>query len=266
MIRFGRHLPLPSFVHALDPRVKIGFAVVLSVVVLHGGFVCSSLTGVWLLLLVTTSRIPLRHLVRALRPAFIFLFLLFMIHLLSTDGTPIPPFSHRAVTVTFEGLHEGLLVSGRFAVLLAAGALLTMTTPLGELVDGLERLLRPLRVFGVRSYDIALMVSMALRFVPTLLDEMHRIREAQAARGASFSTGGPIRRIRAVTSLLIPTVLGALRRGDELAMAMESRGYQPGPRTTLRELRLTSQDYTAAVTAVLILVGISFGDAVFRGS
>ena len=140
-----------------------------------------------------------------------------------------------------------------------------MSTTSGELVDGLERFLRPLRLLGVRSHEAALMVSLALRFVPTLLDEMERVREAQTARGASFSTGGPLRRIRAFTSLLIPVVLGAFRRGDELATAMEARGYRPGPRTTLRELRLTRRDCGAALASILILGGITFGDWMLLG-
>lgn len=265
VIRFGQFVPGSSCVHTLDPRVKIGWAVALSVVVLQGGSLCCALISVWLLLVVRTSHIPLRLLASALKPARVFLILLFLVHLLLTQGTPIPPFSDWAVTITYEGLRQGTLVCWQFAVLLTTGTLLTMSTTPGELVDGLERWLRPLRIVGIRSHDVALMVSLALRFVPTLLDEMQRVKEAQTSRGASFSSGGPIRRMRAAAALLIPVVLGAFRRGDELATAMEARGYHSGPRTTLHDLRMTSRDYAAAAFAVLILGGITLGDVFFHG-
>jgi biotin transport system permease protein/energy-coupling factor transport system permease protein len=246
-------------VHALDPRVKIGCAVVLSLVVLQGSFFTAASTSVWLACLARSSRVPFRRLLGALAPARVFLALLFLLHLLFTGGTPIPSLENPVAAVTYEGLFQGLLVSWQFALLLAAGALLTMTTSPGELVDGLERLIRPLRVLGVRSHDIALMVSLALRFVPTLLDEMRRVREAQEARGASFR-GGLVRRARRTVSLILPVALGAFRRGDELALAMEARGYRGGARTGLRELRFALRDYAAALLGVLVLGAIAGGD------
>jgi len=262
---FGQYLPRRSAVHDLDPRIKIGAAVTLSLVVLRGAFFTAALTGAGLAALLWASGIPFRRLLGALAPARLFLALLFVLHLLFTDGTPIPPLENGLVSVTFEGLLRGALVSWQFAVLLGTGAVLTMTTAPGELVDGLERLLRPLRVVGVRSHDVALTVSLALRFVPTLLDEMRRVREAQDARGGSFR-GGLVRRARRTASLLLPVALGAFRRGDELALAMEARGYCGGPRTGLRVLHLTSRDYAAAALVILVLGGIAGGDLVLFGA
>ncbi len=261
---FGQYIPRRSVIHALDPRIKIGGAMVLSVIVLQGSFFTCVTTSLSLLILVSASQIPLPRLLSALRPARLFLALLFVLHLLFTEGTPIPLFENRLLTVTFEGFLKGVLVSWQFAVLLCTGALLTMTTSPGELVNGLERILRPLRIIGIRSHGIALMVSLALRFVPTLIEEMDRIRDAQAARGASFK-GGLIRRSRRAASMFLPVALGAFRRGDELAAAMEARGYSGGPRTGLRELRLTGRDYTAAALALLVLGAIAGGDLFLFG-
>ncbi len=261
---FGQYIPRKSVIHALDPRIKIGVAVVLSVIVLQGAFFTCAAVSLFLLILTPISRIPFSRLLSALRPARLFLVLLFILHLLFTEGTPIPLFEDRLVTITFEGLLKGLLVSWQFAVLLCTGALLTMTTSPGELVDGLERILRPLRVIGIRSHDIALMVSLALRFVPTLIQEMDRIRDAQAARGAAFQ-GGLINRSRRAASMLLPVALGAFRRGDELAAAMEARGYCGGPRTGLRELRLTGRDYAAAALGLLVMGAIAGGDLFLFG-
>ena len=262
---FGQYLPRRSPLHALDPRVKIGGAVITSVVVLQGAFFTAASTSVWTGILLWASQVPLRRFLEALAPARLFLALLFLLHLLFTEGTPVPFLENGVVTVTLEGLLRGSLVSWQFAVLLGTGALLTMTTSPGELVDGLERLLRPLGVVGVRSHDVALTVSLALRFVPTLLEEMRRVREAQEARGGSFR-GGPVRRVRRTASLLLPVALGAFRRGDELALAMEARGYRGGPRTGLRELRLAHRDYAAAALAILIPAGIAGGDLLLFGA
>lgn len=251
---FGRYLPRRSVVHALDPRIKLAGAVGLSLVVLQGALPSLALISLALAGVARAAHIPMGRLLEALAPARLFLALLFVLHLLFTEGTPVPPFSDALVTVTREGLRQGLLVSWRFAVLLATGAILTLSTPPGVLVDGLERLLRPLRIVGIRSHDLALMVSLALRFVPTLLDEMRTVREAQAARGASFR-GGIGARARAAASLILPVAQGAFRKGDELAAAMEARGYRGGARTGLRELRLAPRDYTAAVMMVLFLAG-----------
>jgi energy-coupling factor transporter transmembrane protein EcfT len=262
---FGRYVPRSSWVHDLDPRVKIGGAAALSLVVLRGGFFTCAAGSFFLWVLVWRSRIPLRDVISALMPARFFLALLFLLHLLFTEGTPIPLLEYGLLTVTHEGLLEGLLVSWRFGVLLWAGALLAMTASPGGLVDGLEWMLRPLRFLGLRSQDMAIMVSLALRLVPTLIDEMERIRDAQAARGASFR-GGLMKRARRAASLLLPVALGSLRRGDELAAAMEARGYCGGPRTGLRELRLKGRDCKAAALGFLVLAGMAWVDVLLRAA
>jgi energy-coupling factor transporter transmembrane protein EcfT len=137
-------------------------------------------------------------------------------------------------------------------------AILTMTTLPSDLVGGIERLLRPLARVGIPSQDLAVMIAMALRFMPMILEEYDRIRMAQLARGADFKTGGPAFRIRAVAALAVHLLVSALRRADELALAMEARGYRRGPRTTLRELKLDRLDF-AALTLMAAFVLMNFG-------
>jgi energy-coupling factor transporter transmembrane protein EcfT len=158
------------------------------------------------------------------------------------------------VRITREGLLRGIYVTWQFAGLILAAAVLTRSTSPSELVGGIERLLRPLSRVGIPSQDLAVMIAMALRFMPMLLEEYDRLRMAQMARGADFTTGSLALRTRAVAALAVPLLLSAFRRADELAVAMEARGYRRGPRTTLRELVFSGHDLGAfAVIGILIL-------------
>jgi energy-coupling factor transporter transmembrane protein EcfT len=183
--------------------------------------------------------------------------LIFLMHLFLTEGRPLLSLAPLPLRITQEGLVQGAYVTWQFACLVIVAAILTMTTLPSDLVGGIERLLRPLQRVGIPSQDIAVMISMALRFIPMLLEEYERLRMAQMARGADFTTGSLALRIRALVALTVPLLLSAFRRADELALAMEARGYQRGPRTTLRELKLTGVDYAAfAVMAVFVLINI----------
>jgi energy-coupling factor transporter transmembrane protein EcfT len=176
-------------------------------------------------------------------------------HLFLTDGKPLLSLSPLPLRITQEGLIQGAYVTWQFAGLVIAAAVLTMTTLPSDLVGGIERLLRPLSRVGIPSQDIAVMIAMALRFIPMLSEEYDRIRMAQMARGADFTTGGPTLRIRAVAALAAPLLLSAFRRADELVQAMEARGYRRGPRTSLREMKLTKTDVAAfAVMAAFVLM------------
>jgi len=257
MYHIGQYIPRESIIHRLDPRVKIGSALVLSILVLKGEILTALTTSAFLVALIPISRLTLRHMARALRPMLFFFVLIFLLHLLFTDGTPIPPFPSWRVTVTYEGLFRGAITTWQFILLILSASILTMTTSPTELVNGIERLLRPLKVFRIPSHDIAIMISIALRFVPTLLEEIDRIKEAQMARGAEFKTGPFIRRVKSAVSLLVPLVLCSLRRADELATAMEARGYRRGYRTYMRELSMVRADYVAMVVMVS-MTGLHF--------
>ncbi|MBN1104641.1 MAG: energy-coupling factor transporter transmembrane protein EcfT [Deltaproteobacteria bacterium] len=245
MYHTGMYVEGESVAHRLDPRVKIVSVIGISFLILSGSlFALAALSG-FLLWMYRAAGLPFRRLYGSLRPATGFLVLLFVLHLAFTEGRPLPPFPPWRVTVTYEGLHGGTLVTWRFALLLAWASVLTMTTSSIEMVGGVEALLRPLPFMRTRSQDLALMISMAMRFVPTMREEMDRVKMAQLSRGASYGTGPLLQRAKAVTSLMWPVILGTLRRADNLATAMEARGYRGGPCTSMREFRLSRADYGA---------------------
>ncbi len=264
MYNLGQYIPQRSLIHSLDPRIKILSVVLLSLVILNTQALTAVGISIFLILLIPASRIPFRQILSSLKPVFPFLLLLFLLHLLLTEGEPVPPFPPWRVTPTYSGLFRGVMVTWQFALLIVSASFMTMTTPPIELVSGLESLLRPFKWIGVPSHDVAVMVSVALRFVPTILEEIKCIREAQMARGADFKTGRLFHRIRALVSLLIPLIGNAFRRADELATAMEGRGYAGGPRTYMHELRLTVRDYGAIGVMVLIGVTCLFQDFFFQ--
>jgi biotin transport system permease protein len=244
-----------SVVHRRDPRVKIASVIGLSIITLGGDIFSLTMITTCLIALVPMSRLKTHQIWLALRPVTFFLGLLFLLHLIFTKGTPVPPFPDWPVTVTYEGLYTGALITWRFALLVMSAAILTMTTSPSELIMGIERLLRPFQRFGIPSHDVAVMISLALRFVPTLLDEIDRLKEAQTARGAHFNNRNLVKRTRAFISLVIPLVMSTMRRADDLALAMEGRGYRRGPRTYLKELSMSRADYLALVL-VTLLTGI----------
>jgi biotin transport system permease protein len=255
MYSLGRYIPGNSPVHTLDPRTKIITAVLVSVSLVKGGIIVLVLFAILFGVVALAARLPPRALLGALRPMAVVLAVIFGLHLFFTAGAPVLdgiPF------ITYEGLIKGCLVGWQFAALLFAGAILTMATSPSELVGGIERLLRPLRIFRIPSHDIALMISMALRFVPTLLDEIRNTRDAQAARGADFRQGNPRMRFSRVAGLAIPILLSTFRRADELSMAIEGRAYRRGPRTYLRDLRMNAADFAvlAGVFALAAAVQI----------
>jgi len=258
MYILGQYIPQSSVISRLDPRVKILSLVVLSFAILRAdGWTVLLVSLFWSLVLYGAHLMPTR-LFQALKPLLFFFVLLFSLHLFFSQGAPLFPGYPWLEEITWEGLYRGSLVTWQFAALVVGSSLLTMTTTASELICGVERLLRPLNRIGLPSHDLAMMISLALRFVPTVLDEFNRVKKAQMARGMDFGRGGPVRRIRGIAGLAIPVVLGALRRAEELAWAMEGRGYQRGHRTYLHELRLTRPDYIAVVLIFLFLTELHF--------
>ncbi|MBN2126751.1 MAG: energy-coupling factor transporter transmembrane protein EcfT [Deltaproteobacteria bacterium] len=252
MIRFGCYIPRESVVHGLDPRVKILSVIVFSLVILKAGTLGGVLITLFLAALIPMSGLSFSLLARSLRPAALFLLLLFIVHLLFTEGRPVPPFPSWVFGPTYEGLFKGATVTWEFSLLLVSASILTMTTTPAELINGIERILRPLKVLRIPSHDVAMMISIALRFLPTLIEDMARIKEAQMARGASFGAGSLFRRAKAAATLTLPLILGSLRRVEELATAMEARAYRRGPRTYLRNLRMSRGDYDAMAVVLTI--------------
>jgi energy-coupling factor transporter transmembrane protein EcfT len=264
MIRFGNYIAGDSFTHRLDPRVKMLSVMILSTLIFRATEFDVFFISLFLLMIIALSRLRAGLVLRAIEPMAFFAGMLFLLHLLFTDGTSILTVPWLHLTITDEGLFRGAFVAWQFFALVLSGAVLTMTTPPSEMIGGLEKLLRPLKCLGIPTQDIAVMVSMALRFVPTLLEEFDRIRQAQTARGADMKTGPLLTRIKTAASMTLPLMLSALRRADDLAEAMEARGYHNGPRTTLRVLKISSPDY-AALSGLAIFVALLAMAGVYAG-
>jgi energy-coupling factor transporter transmembrane protein EcfT len=254
MIHLGQYLPGDTAVHRLDPRVKTLSVVALSMMVFAATWPEILLVSLFLLAVIGTVRMTPLQALGALRPVAVFMAMIFLVHLLFSEGEAILTLDPLPLRITREGLSRGIYVTWQFSCLILAAAVLTRSTSPSDLVGGIERLLRPLSRIGIPSQDLAMMIAMALRFMPMLLEEYDRLRMAQMARGADFTTGSLALRTRAVASLAVPLLLSAFRRADELAVAMEARGYRRGPRTTLRELVFSRYDLGvfAAMTAFFL--------------
>jgi biotin transport system permease protein/energy-coupling factor transport system permease protein len=253
MFHLGQYIPRPSMVHGLDPRVKILATHLVSMTILRADPPKAAVLSLFLLGGAWVARLSLRDIGAALRPLVFFFGFLFLLHLFFTDGRPLVP---ALPAVTVEGFSRGLITTWQFMALVVCAALLTMTTTPSELISGIERLLRPLRAVRISSHDLAVMVSMAIRFVPTLLLEFHRLRDAQLSRGADFREGTVPERLKKVSSLATVLVLQTFQRADDLAQAMEGRGYERGPRTYLKELKMGYADYTVMISTLAFVAAL----------
>ncbi len=252
----GQFYPVESVLHALDPRAKI----LATALLVFGLFLVDSAAGLVLVVaavvaLVAASRVPPITFLRSLRPmAFIVALTVLFQVLFSREGETL--FAWGILEIHEGGLRLGLFLGLRILLLVSAAALLTATTAPLALSDGLEDLLSPLKKIRFPAHEVAMMMTIALRFIPTLHEETQKITKAQAARGADFSEGGPLSRVRATIPILIPLTVGAFRRADDLAEAMESRGYRGGEgRTRYRELRFRPRDAIALAVTALVLAG-----------
>ena len=252
----GQFYPVASPLHALDPRAKILATALLTVAL----FLVDSVAGLLVLatvfvLLVAASRVPPVVFMRLLRPVALIVALTVSFQILfSREGGTL--FEWGPLEVHSGGLCMGLFLALRILLLVSAAGLLTATTAPVALADGIEDLLSPLRRLRFPAHEVAMMITIALRFIPTLHEEAQKITRAQAARGADFSEGGLLSRVRAMIPVLVPLTIGAFRRADELAEAMESRGYRGGEgrRSRYRELRFRVRDALALAAAVLVLL------------
>ncbi len=256
MYNLGQYVHRESPVHSRDPRIKIIAVISLSIIILQVN-TTGVLVATGLVIAVSQlAQIPLGSLLRNLRPVLPFFLCLFLLYIFFTPGRPLPFFPIGPVQISYEGLYIGIIQVGKFLLLVLAASILTMTTPQTEIAIGLERLLRPLKIIGISSHDVAMMISLALRFMPTLVDEMNSISEAQLARGANFNPRRMSGKIRAISYLAAPLSINIFRRCDELVDAMEARGYQQGERTYLRELVLTHADYCLIGAFIVIVFAV----------
>ena len=260
-ITLGQYYPVDSPIHRLDPRIKLILSVVLIVAVfLAQGFFGYVLLLVYILLTAKLANVPFRMLFRGLKPLKWILIITFLLNLLLTPGDTVW-LSFWIIRITKEAFLQALFYSLRLVFLVMGTSLLTLTTSPVALSDAMEVLFSPLKKIHFPVHELAMMMTIALRFVPTLLEEADKIMKAQTARGADFESGNLIVRAKAMVPLLVPLFVSAFRRASDLAMAMESRCYHGGEgRTRLRVLKLTKNDAIAcAVTAVFLVLIILEG-------
>ncbi|WP_054259371.1 energy-coupling factor transporter transmembrane protein EcfT [Propionispora sp. 2/2-37] len=254
-ITLGQYFPGNSPVHQLDPRTKIiAVLLIISAVLLATNYLAYSLILLFVLGVTWLSSIPFIMVAKSVKPLWMIILLTLIIHFFSTPGVTIV--SLGPLTLTQEGVRQGTLMAARLVLLIVVSSLLTFTTSPIALTDAIERLLKPFQKIGLPAHELAMMMTIALRFIPTLLDETDRIMKAQASRGADFTSGNIIKRSKNMIPLLVPLFVSAFRRADELATAMEARCYRGGEkRTRMRELAFSGRDM-AAFTLVLALFGI----------
>ncbi|GKW47607.1 energy-coupling factor transporter transmembrane protein EcfT [Planococcus sp. NCCP-2050] len=234
---FGRFIPGDSLVHRLDPRAKILFVFLfIAIVFVANNALTYLLLLIFTLLVVFLSKIRLYFLINGLKPVFILLIFTFLLHIFFTKEGDVL-FSFWFVEVYEEGLKQGIFISIRFLVLVFITSILTLTTSPISITDGIEVLLGPFKRVKLPVHELALMMSISLRFIPTLMDETGKILKAQMARGSDIGSGPIKERIKAVVPLLIPLFVSAFKRAEDLATAMEVRGYRGGEgRTRYRQL------------------------------
>ena len=253
-VTLGQYFPGDTVVHRLDPRTKL-ILVVLYIIALFNtsGWVSNGLILVLTLVCMRVANIRLKNIFKGLKPMLFIIVLTALLNLFYTRGTPI----REGWIITWEGLDRAVKMILRITLLITGTFLLTYTTSPMALTDGLEHLLNPLKKLKVPVHALTLMMSMALRFIPTLIEETDKIMSAQRARGADFETGNLIQRAKALLPILVPLFVSAFRRADELAVAMESRCYHGGEgRTRMNELHYTGIDYIALLLGAALTAGI----------
>ncbi len=265
-ITLGQYFPGESPVHRLDPRTKI--LLVLAYIILtfsiqnfagYGFLTVFTLGCIWV------SKVPPQFVLKGLKPILVFIIITGIFNLFLTQGEPA--FSWWIFTVTWQGIYFAAFMVLRLIFLMVGTSLMTLTTSPIALTDGMEHLLRPFRKIGLPAHELAMMMSIALRFIPILMEETDKIIKAQSARGADFETGNLFRRAKALVPILIPLFISAFRRADELATAMECRCYRGGEnRTRLKELRYGKVDLGGflvflGLAGVVIALNLLFGES-----
>ena len=257
-IAFGQYYPAPSPLHALDARMKV----VLSVLYIVAAFLAKNVLSFGLLLgsallLLLISRIPPLAVMRTMRPVLFIVIITAIINFFFSNGETVL-FSFWVINVYVEGIYNAVFMLVRILVLIFGTSIfLTYTTTPIALTDAIESLLSPLRVFHLPVHEFAMMMSIALRFIPTLTEETYKIMSAQKARGVDFESGNLLRRAKALIPILVPLIVSSFRRADELAMAMECRAYRGGEgRTKMRRQSITVWDFVALFLVLLLIAGV----------
>ncbi|NJD03149.1 MAG: energy-coupling factor transporter transmembrane protein EcfT [Ruminiclostridium sp.] len=254
-ITLGQYIPGDSVLHKADPRTKIILAFVymialfmiktnaVPIIKVYAGFAAVTF---FTFLAIVVSGIPLKYTLKGLKPILVIIVFTMLINIFTTNGTPVYP-TGLLSKITVEGINTAIIMALRLALLIIGVSLLTLTTTPILLTDGIEKLLQPFKKMGLPAHELAMMMTIALRFIPTLLEETDKIMKAQSARGADFDTGNLIQRAKSFIPVLVPLFVSAFRRADELATAMEARCYRGSMgRTRMRQLKLGGNDAVIA--------------------
>lgn len=250
----GQYYQTESVIHRLDPRVKIGGTLlyIISVFIYQSvwGYV---LAAVFLGVVIKLSKVPFRFMVRGMRAILFILLITVIFNLFLTPGEIV--FSVWKLKITKEGIKSAVFMALRLSFLIIGSSVMTLTTTPNNLTDGMEKMLRPLKIIKVPVHEVAMMMSIALRFIPILVEETDKIMKAQIARGADFESGNIFKRAKALVPLLVPLFISAFRRANDLAMAMEARCYRGGDgRTKMKPLIYKKRDYIAYLVILVYLV------------
>ena len=255
-ITLGQYYPGDSVIHKLDPRTKlVGTLVFIVSLFLYRSFAGYLAAALFLGTIIRVSKVPFKFMVRGLKSIMVLLVITMSFNLFLTPGTPV--LRLWKLQITEEGILQAVFMALRLAFLIIGSTVMTLTTTPNHLTDGLEKGLSPLRKIHVPVHEVAMMMSIALRFIPILMEETDKIMKAQIARGADFETGGLIKKAKSLVPLLVPLFISAFRRANDLAMAMEARGYRGGDgRTKLTHLLYQRRDHAAYLILAAYLVCI----------
>ena len=257
---FGQFFPCDSVIHKIDPRLKMILLVgYIALIFCTYNYLALAVLFISTIVIVLLSRVPLRLYIKSLKVIIVIVIITSLLNLFYGTGEPV--FQWWIIKITVNGINNAVFVSVRIINLILISSCLTFTTSPTDLTDAIERLMKPLKVFHVKVHEIAMMMTIALRFIPTLLEETQKIMAAQKARGADMESGNFANRIKALIPVLIPLFVSAFRRAFELAVAMECRCYQGGEgRTRMKLLRLQKSDYITAACFMLVVAGVVLCD------
>ena len=255
-ITLGQYFPGNSIIHRLDPRTKLLFLVVyIAALFVAASWISYGLMLSFLIFVIAVSKIPVKSILRGMKPLVFILAFTAILNIFFTGGKTVLV-EFWGLSITKEGIIRAVFMISRIMMLITGTFLLTYTTSPIALTDGLESLLGPLKKIHLPVHELSMMMCIALRFIPTLIEETDKIMSAQKARGADFETGNIFKRVRALVPILVPLFISAFRRADELATAMEGRCYQGGKgRTKMKLLRYHRADLLAFLTAIALLAG-----------
>ncbi|MGN0167966.1 MAG: energy-coupling factor transporter transmembrane component T family protein [Acetatifactor sp.] len=257
-ITLGQYYQTDSVIHRLDPRVKLAGTLlyIISLFFFHN-FIAYLVAAVFLGVVIRLSHVPFRFMVKGMKAIVFLLLITVVFNLFLTPGEVLVTFWK--LTITREGVEMAVTMAVRLTMLIIGSSVMTLTTTPNNLTDGMEKGMRPLKIFHVPVHEVAMMMSIALRFIPILLEETDKIMKAQIARGADFESGNIIRRAKAMVPLLVPLFISAFRRANDLAMAMEARCYRGGDgRTKMKPLIYQNRDRVAYLCILCYLV-VSIG-------